>query len=506
MIIADTQGRITWNNAAAHTMLGYAEGELVGLPIVAVIPDRVKSDPCRALEALVANGVSTVREGPVEVPALQKDGTELPVELTTGLWRSEDHLLVSATIRDISERKRAEEALRRSEEKYRLLFESSRDAIMAASPPSWHFTSGNPAAIERFGALDEADFLSRAPWELSPPLQPGGRPSAEMAREMIETALREGSHYFEWRHRRVDGKEFPATVLLTRFELDGVTQVQATVRDVSRERLMEAELRQAQKMGSIGQLAGGIAHDFNNILTGINGYTVEVLEALPEDDHRADDLRRVLDLSKRAATLTAQLLKFSRRGQPRRTATSMNELTADTARLLTRMVGTGIQVALTQDADLWACHADENELQQAIVNLSVNARDAMPGGGTLTLTTANETLTEARLMAHRRLAAGSYVTVTITDTGTGMDEATQRRMFEPFFTTKPPGEGTGLGLSTVLGVVEEHEGAIDVRSRPGAGASFTIWLPRWEEPAQDDGRGDATHERGGSGTVSLANI
>lgn len=302
---------------------------------------------------------------------------------------------------------------------------------------------------------------------------------------MIETAMREGSHFFEWRHKRLGGEEFPATVLLTRFELAGRVLLQATVRDVSAERQLEEQLRQAAKMETIGQLAGGVAHDFNNILTGIKGYAEFLVRDTQDDPAKNQDAREVLRLSDSAAALTRQLLAFSRKQTLRPQVLELNKLIENTARTLQRLIGENIRLQFTPAENLGRVQADPGQIEQVLLNLAVNARDAMPHGGELTIETANVELDEDYAATHVEATPGPYVMFAVTDTGRGMDQSTLDRVFEPFFTTKERGKGTGLGLATVYGIVKQHGGNIWVYSEPERGTTFKVYLPRIDRPASD---------------------
>jgi len=384
---------------------------------------------------------------------------------------------VVAMFDDISESKRAEAALRDSEEKHRILYESSRDAIMTLEPPDWRLTLGNPATVEMFRARNEAEFTSKGPWAFSPEYQPDGRLSADKAKEMIEKAVKDGSSFFDWTHKRLDGEEFPATVLLTRFEWKERTALQATVRDITEMKKLESNLHQAMKMEAIGRLAGGIAHDFNNILAVIIAYAGFIKEDLKEDDPMREDAQEIYDAGQRAATLTRQLLAFSRKEAIKPEIINLNNLVGNLDKMLRRIIGEDIELETIMAEDLGNVKADTGQMEQALANLAVNARDAMPDGGKLTIETKNVYLDEQYSQTHVFIAHGSYVMLAVSDTGCGMDAKTMSRIFEPFFTTKEVGKGTGMGLATVYGIVKQNNGYILAYSELGQGTTFKIYLP-----------------------------
>ncbi|MGD0091545.1 MAG: PAS domain S-box protein [Planctomycetota bacterium] len=418
---------------------------------------------------------------------IRPDGKELFFHGISQPVRAGDEVVFSGVMLDITEGKRAEEASRKSEEKYRCLFESSRDAIMTIEPPSWKFTSGNPATVKMFGAKNEAEFISHVPWELSPERQPDGRASAEKSKEMIETAVREGSHFFEWTHRRIGGEEFPADVLLTRMEQWGKVIVQATVRDITERKKLEEVSRQAQKMEAIGQLAGGVAHDFNNILTVICGRAELTLQRLKSGSRVRGDVEQILRAGRRAAALTQQLLAFSRQQPTVPKILSLNNVIRNLTKMLRRLLREDITLSSTLDEALWAVNADPSQLDQVLLNLAVNARDAMPGGGTLTVETLNAAVDEEFCRTRQGLIPGKYAVLRVSDTGCGMSKEVKARIFEPFFTTKGLGKGTGLGLATVYGVVKQNGGYIEVESEPAKGAAFRVYLPALEAKAPTGG-------------------
>jgi PAS domain S-box-containing protein len=245
---------------------------------------------------------------------------------------------------------------------------------------------------------------------------------------------------------------------------------------------LEQQLLQAQKMEAIGRLAGGVAHDFNNIITGIQCYSDIILESLSRSDPLCADVDEIRRAADRAASLTQQLLAFSRKQVIDPRVINLNQLLGESKKMLGRLIGEDVELSLITDVDLERIKADPHQVEQVLFNIAVNARDAMAGGGKLIVETANVTLDETFCRQNPGAVAGEYVMLSISDTGTGMDEETRRHIFEPFFTTKEKGKGTGLGMSTVYGIVKQNNGYIAVESAPGEGATFSIYLPRVDEP------------------------
>jgi len=284
--------------------------------------------------------------------------------------------------------------------------------------------------------------------------------------------------------RRKDGTEFPAEASISKLVQKGETVFTAIVRDVTERQKLEQQFRQAQKMEAVGRLAGGIAHDFNNLLTVITSYAEILLEDLTSQDPRRADMDEIRKAAVSAAGLTRQLLAFSRQQVLEPRVLNVNAVLASAEKLLQRLLGEDIELVAALTPEIGAVKADPGQLEQVIVNLAVNARDAMPDGGKLTIETANADMDEAYARVHPPAKPGQYVVLAVSDTGVGMDEQTQRRIFEPFFTTKEVGKGTGLGLATVYGIVKQSGGFIWVYSEPGQGTTFKIYVPRVDEPVE----------------------
>jgi PAS domain S-box-containing protein len=277
---------------------------------------------------------------------------------------------------------------------------------------------------------------------------------------------------------RADGKEFPAELAITRVPLDGPPLFTVFLRDLSLNKALEAQLQHSQKMDAVGRLAGGVAHDFNNILTVILSYTELLLGEHGEDESLRTDVGHVRTAAQRAAALTRQLLAFSRKQVMHPTVLDVNAVVGELHAMLGRVIREDVRLETKLGGAIWPVSVDRSQLEQVLMNLAVNARDAMPNGGSLVIETANVELDAAYVERHPGAVPGRHVALIVTDTGTGMDAATRERAFEPFFTTKGPGKGTGLGLSTVYGIVKQSGGSIWVYSEPGRGTCFKVYFPR----------------------------
>ncbi|WP_242391968.1 hybrid sensor histidine kinase/response regulator [Anaeromyxobacter oryzisoli] len=354
-----------------------------------------------------------------------------------------------------------------SEALHRGVFETSSDAILIVDAGSGRLDDANPAAERLYGR--DRDALRRL--RFAELLDPEAEPEEP----------RPGLHAAPGRHRRADGTGFPVEITVDDLRLHDRALRVVFVRDVSeRERAeaqrreLEQNLRQAQKMEAIGRLAGGVAHDFSNVLAVILGYSELLMRDLPECDERVrESAEGIVEAANRAVGVTRQLLTLSRKKLLRPELLSLNKAVTDVSRLLSRAIGERIELTTRLQDGLWPVLADADQLAQVLINLAVNAREAMPDGGRLSIATENVELREP--LRGLPLPAGRYVTLTVKDDGCGMDEDVRARIFEPFFTTKET--GTGLGLATVYGIVRQAAGAIRVESRPKAGTAFTVYLP-----------------------------
>jgi PAS domain S-box-containing protein len=365
-----------------------------------------------------------------------------------------------------------------SEERFRAMFEGAPLGA-AVTDLEQRIVASNRALVELLGH-PESELAGRRIADLSP--HDDTEPDAALYADLL--AGRRDRYAFERRLLRQDGSAVlgQVSVSLVRDALDRPQFAIFMVEDLTESKQLEEQLRHAQKLEAVGQLAGGVAHDFNNLLTIITGRTRFALGHTASEAIRTD-LEEVASAADRAAALTTQLLAFSRRQVMQPRVIEINTVVAGMDRMLRRLIGEDVEVATTFADDLGRVRADPGQLEQVILNLAVNARDAMPGGGRLTIETRNAHLGDSLHGADRRPEPGDYVRLTVTDTGHGMDERTRAHVFEPFFTTKEPGKGTGLGLSTVYGIVVQSGGYLAVESRVGEGSSFDVYLPRVEEEA-----------------------
>ena len=489
IVTIDHAGNVTDFNPAAERTFAYRRADVLGLPMVdLIVPPALRREHRDGLARYLETGEARVIGRRVEMRAMRADRSEFPVELTITRIPATSPPMFTGFIRDITESRRAETELRGTLSLLTATLESTTDGILVVDA-SGKIVSLNrkfsdmwriPAAI-----LDARDDDQAIGFVLSQLKDPEAFVSK--VRELYAQPEAESFDVLEFK----DGRVFERYSMPQRIDGRSVGRVWS-FRDVTERRraevaLLESELqlRQSQKMDAIGRLAGGVAHDFNNLLTVILGYGEQMLEQLGPHDPMRRAVEEIQSAAGRAAALTGQLLAFSRKQMLEPRVIDLNAVLAGTGHLLRRLIGEDIQLEVTLDPRLGRVLADEHQIQQVIMNLAINARDAMPQGGRLTLTTTNADLDATYAQGHQPLPAGRYVALEVSDTGTGMDVETRARLFEPFFTTKERGKGTGLGLATVYGIVQQSGGHIWVYSEPGHGTVFKIYLPRLPEPSPE---------------------
>ena len=407
----------------------------------------------------------------------KKDGTIMDVEITSHDLSFYGTEAVLAQAHDITERERNEERLRQSDERVSKAFRSSPLPITISTRADGRYLDANEAFLRMMGRPWQ-EIVGHTASELNVWAFPEDRA------RMVEALDRDGRvSALETAFISRTNGERSVQVSAERIALDGLTCILAITNDVTEEKRLEEQFRQAQKMEAVGRLAGGMAHDFNNMLGVIIGYC-DLAKERPTLEGAIRDISQIKKAAQRAATLTRQLLAFSRQQVLLPRVLDLNEVVKDISQMLLRVIAEDISLVFVPAPSLGSVRADLGQIEQALMNLVVNARDAMPQGGKIVIETANVELDDIYNDTHQEVKPGPYVLLSVSDTGSGIDSETISRVFEPFFTTKPPGEGTGLGLSMVYGVIRQSGGYIWVYSEAGQGTTFKIYLPRIEEAAE----------------------
>ena len=471
----DQDGRITYINLVACELTGWTFAEASHQPM----SDVLNLHDHATREALDFGPYGEKRRHeirliPAGAVAVRRDGRDVGVEGSIAPIHDRQGRPSGSVIvfRDVTDRRLAERDMHRSEERFRRLFDANTIGITIADL-SGRTLEANDAFLAMLGYSRDELLATALGWnDLTPPEYEDRNRQAVV--ELRTTGI---AKPWEKEYTHKGGHRVPVLVGVALLEASEGTCITYIV-DLSSRRLLEDQLRQAQKMEAVGQLAGGIAHDFNNLLTVILGHANMLVQSLPDREGFRESAEEIRDAGDRAAAMTSQLLAFSRRLVLAPALLDLNELVANVERLLRRMIGEDVTLKTVLSADIGVVLADAGQIEQVLMNLAVNARDAMPDGGTLTITIGEETVSSQDRADATGLAMGDYVTLVIADSGTGMTAETQTHMFEPFYTTKGVDRGTGLGLATAYGIVRQSGGNIGVASTPGAGATFTIYLPR----------------------------
>jgi two-component system, cell cycle sensor histidine kinase and response regulator CckA len=471
LLVDQESGRILAANRAATLLYGYGREQLLSMNRV-----DLSAEPEETIRA-------TMRMQTF-IPLRwhrKKDGTVFPVEISGSYFDLKGRSVFVSAIRDITGRRLMEEALNKSEEKFSKAFQSNPAAIMLSDLASQSVLEVNETFQEVTGYRRE-DVVGRGWSEVEWWANPADRDTA-LGHLLAEGKLRNWEFNFR---KKGNGDLCRGLLSAELIELDRKLCAITTVVDITGHFELECQLRQAQKLESVGRLAGGVAHDFNNLLTIINGYTDYILSSSRPGDSAIPYLQEIKKAGDHAAGLTKQLLAFSRKQVIEPRPLDVNTIVIDTKRMLQRLIGEDIELSTSLDPHLPQVMADPDQVNQVIMNLVVNARDAMPDGGGLEIGTGSLDLDTRTAATHPDALPGRYVVMTVTDTGVGMDDKTMQSAFEPFFTTKEQGRGTGLGLSTVYGIVRQNGGWVDVRSEVGRGTTFSVYLPRLEGRADAD--------------------
>lgn len=506
IVSTDLDGYITSWNRGAERLLGYSAAEALGKHISIIYwKDEAEFVQRQIIAALMQRGSYNI-----EVPVRAKTGEHIYVNMALSLVRDKELTPVGMIgyAVDVTERRNAEKALRESEELNQAVLASlaahvavlDKDGNILAMNQAWENFACNNGNAALSGVCIGTNYL-----EVCRKSALESVPEARDALVGIEAVLSgsESQFLLEYPCDVNNQKHWFLMVVTPLARKNG--GVVLSHLDITERKDLEEKLRQAQRLEAVGQLAGGVAHDFNNLLTVIGGYSSLLLRSVGENEETRQKVQEIKKAADRATTLTRQLLAFSRKQvlQPR--VLDLNVVVAEMDKMLRRLIGEDISLTINLEPALGQIKADPGQIEQVIMNLAVNARDAMPKGGKLTIETAHVLVDDAYTRRYRFISPGRYVVLSVSDIGCGMDRETQSRVFEPFFTTKPLGKGTGLGLSTVYGIVKQSEGSISVHSELGKGTTFKIYLPRLDQPLEHDRTAERSTELvKGSETLLLA--
>jgi two-component system NtrC family sensor kinase len=498
----DRGGIVSFANPASLALIGWPSHEVLGRSFHDLAHhSHEDGSPCPASECAALEALSTGEGTRGETVYWRRDGLPLPVAYScTPIVEGNEVMGTVLVFEDITERREAERALRHSESKYRSLVEHATYGIYRSTPEG-HFVSVNPALVEMLGYGSEEELLEA---KLADEIY---EDRGERAGLVAQYERAESIDAVDLRWRRRDGE--PITVRVSGRPLHDeegeLVAFEMIAEDVTERRRLEEQLRQSQKMEAVGQLTGGIAHDFNNELSVILLNAELMARALESGEAvDGDDLEAIHEAAKRASRITRQLLGFSRQAELRMEATDLSQVVGGMSSMIRTVVPEMIDVRISADPSVSMVRVDAGVVEQILLNLVTNARDAMPTGGDLVIEVGEQEVEEAQAELYADVSPGRYVFITVSDTGIGMDRNVQARLFEPFFTTKPSGEGTGLGMAMVYGLTEQQDGYVHVYSEPGHGTTVRLGFPACVEAGPDGAAPEKHRElQGGSETILL---
>jgi PAS domain S-box-containing protein len=538
IIAVDRSGQILQVNSLTEQIFGYSRTELVGQSIESLVPVRFRRGHRDHREDFARQPISRPMGADLDLYGMRRDGSEFPVEISLNHVAMGNGMLILSAIRDISPRKKIEAALRRaneeldrrvmertaeleqttaelrarivlheaaedelrqSEERFRLLVEGVLDYCIVMIDPEGKVVSWNKGAERAFGFTAEEIIGRDLARSYTADDIEAGLPHQEIGLAEADNRLEKEC----WRVKK-DGSRFWASVVMTalRDETRQLRGFSVIVRDMTENYRLQEQLRQAQKLDAIGRLAGGIAHDFNNLLMIIRSNADLLSTEAPDDDRVHKRLDDIVQASDRGVSMVKQLLTFSREQTVSPQLVNLNSVLAEVGRMVPRLIGDNIELVIINDKPLRPVKVDPGQMFQAIINLALNARDAMPQGGRLSIDAETVCLDEYYSRQNPDVTPGEYIMVAVNDTGTGIPQEIQGKMFEPFFTTKPAGKGTGLGLSLVHGMVRQSGGHVSVYSEPGLGTVIKLYFPVVSD--QVETKAEPVQEKNAAATVLLA--
>ena len=487
IVAVDQRGIILQVNSQTEQMFGYAHHELIGQNIDLLVPERYRKHHLDHRDSFAHHPKIRRMGAGLDLYGRRRDGSEFPVEIGLSPITSDRGLLVLSAIRDITDRKKIEAELRRAHEElaersnqqifdYRTrlaaIVDSSQDAIIGKDLDGI-ITAWNKGAEHIYG-YTAAEMIGQPITRLAPDDR-----KAEISEILAKLRQGQSIDHFESIRVAKDGRHLNVSLSISPIRDAKGTIVGASTiaRDITEQKRAEDQLRQAQKMEAVGRLAGGVAHDFNNILGIIAACTEFLRDRIDRESSTAQYVDNIRKAAERGAALTRQLLVFSRKQVVQPRVLDLNERLTEVSKLVRPLMGDDVEIVIRPKSQNVYVEADSSQLDQIVLNLAVNARDAMPHGGKFILETSTVDFDDAFARLHYPMTAGNYVLLAVSDTGVGMDDITLQRIFEPFFTTKEVGKGTGLGLATVYGIIKQAGGSIWVYSEPGRGTTFKIYLP-----------------------------